>query len=115
MEACFISPSLEDLPSSGSTHLSSCDVLQNICLYLAIYLFLFFFVKSLMYMTDNISIVLWFFLDGLREKDRTILNNTLLSVATCKDNTFHLMRHIWNEVQEDWPFYSDLDRKNVKK
>ena len=24
-----------------------------------------------------------------------------------KDNTYHLHRHMWNDVSEDWQFYSE--------
>ena len=24
-----------------------------------------------------------------------------------KDNTYHLHRHLWNDVSEDWQFYSE--------
>lgn len=41
--------------------------------------------------------------------------NTILSVATIKDNTYHLMRHVWNDVQEDWPFYSEQDKQMLKR
>lgn len=32
-----------------------------------------------------------------------------------RDNTYHLHRHIWNDVQEDWPFYSEQDRQMLKR
>ena len=41
--------------------------------------------------------------------------NTIMSVATVKDNTYHIMRHIWNDVQEDWPFYSEQDKQMLKR
>ncbi|CAH1407219.1 unnamed protein product [Nezara viridula] len=53
--------------------------------------------------------------DGIKEKDRSNLMNTILSVATIKDNTYHLMRHVWNDVQEDWPFYSEQDKQMLKR
>lgn len=53
--------------------------------------------------------------DGLREKDRNQLMATLSSIATVRDNTYHLIRHIWNDVQEDWPFYTEQDRQMLKR
>uniref|UniRef100_A0A023F1T6 Putative rna polymerase ii elongation factor n=1 Tax=Triatoma infestans TaxID=30076 RepID=A0A023F1T6_TRIIF len=54
--------------------------------------------------------------EGLREKDRNKLMNTVMTVATVnKDNTFSLMRHVWNDVQEDWPFYSEQDKNMLKR
>lgn len=39
-----------------------------------------------------------------------------MTVATVnKDNTFSLMRHVWNDVQEDWPFYSEQDKNMLKR
>lgn len=32
-----------------------------------------------------------------------------------RDNTYHLHRHIWNDVQEDWPFYEEQDRQTLKR
>lgn len=53
--------------------------------------------------------------DGLKDKDRSNLMNTILSVATIKDNTYHLMRHVWTDVQEDWPFYTEQDKQMLKR
>lgn len=53
--------------------------------------------------------------DGLREKDKNQLMSTLSSIATVRDNTYHLIRHIWNDVQEDWPFYTEQDRQMLKR
>jgi RNA polymerase II elongation factor ELL len=32
-----------------------------------------------------------------------------------KDNTYHLMRHIWNDVSEDWPFYTEEERQSFRR
>lgn len=32
-----------------------------------------------------------------------------------RDNTYHLHRHIWNDVQEDWPFYTEQDKQTLKR
>lgn len=53
--------------------------------------------------------------DGLRGKDKNQLMNILSSIATVRDNTYHLIRHIWNDVQEDWPFYTEQDRQMLKR
>jgi len=49
------------------------------------------------------------FLDGLKDKDRTQIMSVLSHIAISKDNAYHLLRHVWNDVQEDWPFYSSQD------
>ena len=30
-----------------------------------------------------------------------------------KDNTYHLHRHLWNDVSEDWQFYSEQVRTQL--
>lgn len=32
-----------------------------------------------------------------------------------RDNSYHLHRHIWNDVHEDWPFYTEQDRQSLKR
>ena len=32
-----------------------------------------------------------------------------------KDNTYHLLRHIWNDVSEDWPFYTEEERQSFRR
>ena len=51
------------------------------------------------------------FLDGLREKEKKELFLMVKQVSTMKDNTYHLQRHIWNDVSEDWPFYTEEERQ----
>lgn len=53
--------------------------------------------------------------DGLRECDKSHLMHTLLSVSTIRDNTYQLLRHVWNDIQEDWPFYTEQERQQMKR
>jgi hypothetical protein len=53
--------------------------------------------------------------DGLRDRDRNSLTTVLMQVAVMRDNTYQLIRHIWNDVQEDWPFYSEQERQLLKR
>ncbi|XP_054285714.1 RNA polymerase II elongation factor ELL [Macrosteles quadrilineatus] len=53
--------------------------------------------------------------EGVRDKDKSLLMSTLSSIATVRDNTYHLMRHVWNDVQEDWPFFTEQDRQMLKR
>lgn len=55
------------------------------------------------------------FAEGIKEKEKTQIANILKSISYLRDNTFHLNRHIWNDVQEDWPFYSEQDRACLKR
>lgn len=55
------------------------------------------------------------FAEGVKDKDKALLMATLANIATVRDNTYHLMRHVWNDVQEDWPFYTEQDRQMLKR
>lgn len=57
---------------------------------------------------------LFFDLDGIREKEKGCIATVLKQISYMRDNTYHLHRHIWNDVQEDWPFYSEQDRQTLK-
>ena len=48
--------------------------------------------------------------DGIREKDKKNITGYLKQVSFMKDNTYHLHRHLWNDVSEDWQFYSEQVR-----
>uniref|UniRef100_A0A1W7R9S7 RNA polymerase II elongation factor ELL n=1 Tax=Hadrurus spadix TaxID=141984 RepID=A0A1W7R9S7_9SCOR len=53
--------------------------------------------------------------DGVKEKDKKGLSNILSQVAVLKDNSYLLARHIWNEVQDDWPFYTPEEVEIMKR
>ncbi|KDR23417.1 hypothetical protein L798_05389 [Zootermopsis nevadensis] len=53
--------------------------------------------------------------DGLRERDKNNLTSILMQVAVMRDNTYQLIRHVWNDVQEDWPFYSEQEKQLLKR
>ncbi|KAL6258631.1 hypothetical protein P5V15_010584 [Pogonomyrmex californicus] len=53
--------------------------------------------------------------EGLRERERHALTTVLKQVASIRDNTYHLHRHIWNDVQEDWPFYTEQEKAILKR
>lgn len=53
--------------------------------------------------------------DGLRDCDRSHIVDTLISVSTFRDNAYHLANHAWNDVQEDWLFYTEIERQQVKR
>ena len=55
------------------------------------------------------------FADGLRDKDKKELFVVVKSVSTMKDNTYHLKRDIWNDVSEDWPFYTEEERQAFRR
>lgn len=53
--------------------------------------------------------------EGLRDSDRTHLTDTLMSVSVLRDNAYYLAKHAWNDIQEDWPFYSEQEKQLIKK
>ena len=56
-----------------------------------------------------------FIADGLLEKDRKNITVLLKQVSFMKDNTYHLLRHIWNDVSDDWPYYSEQERQSFRR
>eukprot|EP00095_Tigriopus_kingsejongensis_P004709 maker-scaffold276_size226481-snap-gene-1.27 protein:Tk04709 transcript:maker-scaffold276_size226481-snap-gene-1.27-mRNA-1 annotation:"rna polymerase ii elongation factor ell" len=53
--------------------------------------------------------------DGIREKDRKNITMILKQVSVMKDNSYYLLRHIWNDVSEDWPYYSEQERQSFRR
>ena len=50
--------------------------------------------------------------DGVREKEKKELWSTLIKqVSILKDNAYHLRKDVWNDVSEDWPFYTEEERQ----
>lgn len=41
--------------------------------------------------------------------------NVLSAIGLMKDQAYHLARHIWNDVHDDWPFYTDQERQILKR
>ncbi len=57
------------------------------------------------------------FVDGIREKDKNSLSAVLNQIGTlnARDNSFSLAKHLYNEVQTEWPGYTDTDRTLLKR
>ncbi|XP_059608276.1 RNA polymerase II elongation factor Ell [Phlebotomus argentipes] len=53
--------------------------------------------------------------EGVKDRDKNNIKNILTTISYLRDNTYHLNRHIWNDVHEDWPFYTEQDRQNLKR
>lgn len=51
--------------------------------------------------------------EGLRE--RNSMTSVLKQIASLRDNCYHLNRAMWNDVNEDWPFYTDSEREVLKR
>lgn len=43
------------------------------------------------------------------------MTTVLKQVAFMRDNTYHLHRYVWNDVQEDWPYYTDQEKAMLKR
>ncbi|CAB3244696.1 unnamed protein product [Arctia plantaginis] len=53
--------------------------------------------------------------EGIKEKERSLVNKILPHISTLKDNCYHLRRNVWNDVNEDWPFYSEEEKRMLKR
>ncbi|XP_055628113.1 RNA polymerase II elongation factor Ell isoform X2 [Toxorhynchites rutilus septentrionalis] len=53
--------------------------------------------------------------DGLRGQEKICIAQVLKTISSMRDNVYYLHRHIWNDVQEDWPFYTEQDRQTLKR
>ena len=51
----------------------------------------------------------------MREKEKKDIFTLVKQVSTMKDNTYHLSRHIWNDVSEDWKFYTEEERQAFRR
>ncbi|CAB3378188.1 Hypothetical predicted protein [Cloeon dipterum] len=53
--------------------------------------------------------------DGAKIRDRNSLSTLLKQVAQLRDNVYHLNHSLWNDVQDDWPFYSEQEKQLLKR
>ncbi|KAJ3641546.1 hypothetical protein Zmor_028049 [Zophobas morio] len=51
--------------------------------------------------------------EGVREKNG--ITSILKQISFMKDNCYHLNRAMWNEVNEEWPFYTESERQMLKR
>lgn len=57
----------------------------------------------------------FYFTEGIKERDRSVITNVLKTISYVRDNAYLLNRHVWNDVHEDWPFYTEQDRATLKR
>lgn len=58
----------------------------------------------------------WFlvkFPEGLR--GTSSMTTVLKQIAQLRDNCYYLNRNMWNEVNEDWPFYTETEKQILKR
>ncbi|XP_076231438.1 suppressor of Triplolethal [Calliopsis andreniformis] len=53
--------------------------------------------------------------EGIKERERSIMTTILKQVAYMRDNTYQLHRYVWNDVQEDWPYYTEQEKAMLKR
>lgn len=53
--------------------------------------------------------------EGIKEQDRKGLTAVLGQVAVLKDNAYCLARHAWNQVCDDWPYYTPEEQELLKR
>lgn len=53
--------------------------------------------------------------EGIKEKERSLVNKILPQISMLKDNCYHLRRINWNDVNEDWPFYTEEEKRMLKR
>jgi len=53
--------------------------------------------------------------DGMKEKDKKNISQLLREVSDCRNNVYELRRSMWNDVAEDWPFYTEQDRAQLRR
>ncbi|XP_022919717.2 RNA polymerase II elongation factor Ell [Onthophagus taurus] len=51
--------------------------------------------------------------EGVRE--RMAMTTVLKQIAFLKNNEYHLNRSFWNDVKEDWPFYTESEKQILKR
>ncbi|XP_076624915.1 suppressor of Triplolethal [Colletes latitarsis] len=53
--------------------------------------------------------------EGIKERERSAMTTILKQVAFMRDNTYYLQRYVWNDVQEDWPYYTEQEKAMLKR
>lgn len=77
----------------------------------------YIFRYSIVVVTHNFLIFVThiYFPEGIKERDRSVITNVLKTISYVRDNAYVLNRHVWNDVHEDWPFYTEQDRAILKR
>ncbi|XP_018796133.1 PREDICTED: RNA polymerase II elongation factor Ell [Bactrocera latifrons] len=53
--------------------------------------------------------------EGLRDRERSLISNILKDIALSRDNTYNLRRQMWNDVNENWPYYTEQELQQLKR
>lgn len=53
--------------------------------------------------------------EGLLQKDRGSVFTKLRVIANLKDNCYHIKTGLWKEVNDNWPYYTEQEKEEVKR
>ncbi|XP_050317188.1 RNA polymerase II elongation factor Ell-like [Bactrocera neohumeralis] len=53
--------------------------------------------------------------EGIRDDDRSSIKSILMDIATVRNNVYSLRGHVWEDVNGNWPFYTEDEQNQVKR
>ncbi|XP_039947511.1 RNA polymerase II elongation factor Ell-like [Bactrocera tryoni] len=53
--------------------------------------------------------------EGIRDDDRSSIKSILMDIATVRNNVYRLRGHVWEDVNGNWPFYTEDEQNQVKR
>ncbi|XP_049303038.1 RNA polymerase II elongation factor Ell-like [Bactrocera dorsalis] len=53
--------------------------------------------------------------EGIRDDDRSSIKSILMDIASVRNNVYSLRGHMWENVNENWPFYTEDEQNQVKR
>lgn len=53
--------------------------------------------------------------EGIKDQEKGCIITVLKQIATMRENTYILKRHCWNDVHDDWPFYTEQEKQMLKR
>jgi RNA polymerase II elongation factor ELL len=55
------------------------------------------------------------YIDGIKDREKNLVMTILKQISTFKNNEYVLLRGMWNDVQEDWPCYTEQEKQLMKR
>ncbi|XP_039947493.1 RNA polymerase II elongation factor Ell-like [Bactrocera tryoni] len=53
--------------------------------------------------------------EGIRDDDRSSIKSILMDIASVRNNVYRLRGHVWEDVNGNWPFYTEDEQNQVKR
>ncbi|XP_050317187.1 RNA polymerase II elongation factor Ell-like [Bactrocera neohumeralis] len=53
--------------------------------------------------------------EGIRDDDRSSIKSILMDIASVRNNVYSLRGHVWEDVNGNWPFYTEDEQNQVKR